>query len=104
MPINGVQAGATGTFQIGFVPPNGVPLPTPPTVTVDDTLVTLGPVSTDGLFTFTASVAATDTAASFNVTVSGINAVGTAISHTFNVPIIAAPPPQITDFTLNQLV
>jgi hypothetical protein len=101
--ITGVQAGATGTFQIGFVPPNGVPLPSPPTVTVDDTLVTLGPVSTDGLFTFTAAVAATDVAKSFNVTVSGTNAAGTALSHTFNVPIIAAAPPQITDFTLNQL-
>ena len=39
MAITGVQAGSTGTFQIGFVPPNGVPLPTPPTVTVDDTNV-----------------------------------------------------------------
>jgi hypothetical protein len=104
MAITGVQAGATGTFQIGFVPPNGVPLPTPPTVSVDDTAnVTLGPVSTDGNFTFTATVLATDPNTSFNVTVSGTNAVGTALSHTFNVPVIAAPPPQITDFTLNQL-
>ena len=101
--ITGVQAGATGTFQIGFVPPNGVPLTSGPTVTVDDTLVTVGPVSTDGLFTFTAAVAATDVAASFNVTVSGVNGAGTAISHTFNVPILAAPKPQITDFSLNQL-
>jgi hypothetical protein len=101
--ITGVQAGATGTFQIGFVPPNGVPLPAPPTVSVDDTSVTLGLVSTDGLFTFTAAVPASDTGASFNVTVSGVNAAGTSISHTFNVPILAAPQPQITDFTLNQL-
>ena len=46
--ITGVQAGATGTFQIGFVPPNGVALTAGPTVTVDDSNVTLGPVSTDG--------------------------------------------------------
>jgi hypothetical protein len=103
MAINGVAVGATGTFQIGFVPPNGVPLPTPPTVTVDDTNVTLSPVSTDGQFTFTAAVAATDTGASFNLTIAGTNAAGTALSHVFNVPIIQAPPPQITDFSLNQL-
>jgi hypothetical protein len=101
--ITGVQAGATGTFQIGFVPPNGVPLTSGPSVTVDDTLVTLGPVSTDGLFTFTAAVSATDVAASFNVTVSGVNGAGTPVSHTFNIPILAAPKPQITDFSLNQL-
>jgi hypothetical protein len=103
MAINGVAVGATGTFQIGFVPPNGVPLPAPPTVAVDDPNVTLGPVSTDGQFTFTAAVSATDTGASFNVTVAGTNAAGTALSHVFNVPIIQAPPPQITDFSLNQL-
>lgn len=103
MAINGVAVGATGTFQIGFVPPSGVPLPTPPTVTVDDTNVTLGAVSTDGQFTFTAAVAAGDTGTSFNLTVSGTNAAGTALQHVFNVPILAAPPVQITDFTLNQL-
>lgn len=101
--ITGVQAGATGTFQIGFVPPNGVPLQSGPTVAVDDSNVALGPVSTDGNFTFTASVAAGDTGTSFNVTVSGVNGKGDSISHTFNVPIIQAPPPQITDFDLNQL-
>ena len=101
--ITGVAVGATGTFQIGFVPPSGVPLPSPPTVAVDDPSVTLGSVSTDGLSTFTAAVGAGDTGASFNVTVSGTNAVGTSLSHTFNVPILSAPPVQITDFTLNQL-
>lgn len=100
--ITGIQAGATGTFQVGFVPPNGVPLTSGPTITVDDTLVSLGPVSTDGLFTFTAAVAASDVAASFNVTVSGVNGIGVSISHSFNVPILAAPKPQIIDFDLNQ--
>ena len=101
--ITGVQAGATGTFQIGFVPPNGVPLPSPPTVTTTDTNVTLSGVSTDGNFTFTAAVAASETATSFPITVSGTNAAGAPLSHTFTVPVIAAPSPQITDFTLNQL-
>src|SRR5215472_4561710 len=103
MAITGIQAGATGTFQIGFVPPNGVPLQSGPTVSADDTNVSLGAVSTDGQFMFTASVAAGDTAASFNITVAGVNGAGTAISHVFNVPIIQAPPPQITDFSLNQV-
>ena len=103
MAITGVAVGATGTFQIGFVPPNGVPLTTGPTVAVDDPAVVLGAVSTDGLFTFTAAVPATDTGASFNVTVNGVNGAGVSISHVFNVPILTAPKPQITDFTLNQL-
>lgn len=103
MPISGIQAGSTGTFQIGFVPPNGVPLQSGPTVSSDDPLVTLGPVSTDGTFTFTASVDASDANTSFNITVAGVNGAGAALTHSFNVPIIAAPPPQITDFTLNQI-
>lgn len=98
MAINGVQAGAQGKFQIGFVPPNGVPLQSPPTVSVDDPKVTLSAV--DGNSQFTADVAADDNGGSFNVTVSGTNGAGNAVSRIFNVPIIA---PQITDFTLEQL-
>lgn len=101
MAITGVSVGSTGTFQIGFVPPNGVPLTSGPSVSVSDSQVTLGPVTAQN--TFTASVAAGDTAASFSVTISGVNGAGTPISHTFTVPIIQAPPPQISDFTLDQL-
>ena len=101
MPINGVAAGGSGVFQIGLVPPNGVPLQSGPTVAVDDTNVTLGPV--DGNLQFTASVAAGDTAAAFNVTVSGINGAGTTISHSFAVPILQPPPVQVTDFSLDQV-
>jgi hypothetical protein len=103
MAITGVQLGATGTFQIGFVPPNGVPLTSGPTVSVDDTNVTLGPVGTPGPNQFTASVPTTDTGASFNLTISGVNGAGTTITHTFNVPILPATPVQITDFSLDQL-
>lgn len=102
MAINGVQVGGSGVFQIGLVPPNGVPLQSGPTVTVDDTNVTLGAVDPTTL-QFSAAVAATDTAASFNVTVAGVNGAGTALSHVFNVPILAAPPVQVTDFSLNQV-
>src|SRR5438132_3570697 len=51
--ITGVKVGATGTFQVGLVPPNGVPLASGPAVSVDDANVTLGPI--DGNLVFTAS-------------------------------------------------
>lgn len=106
MPINGTVVGATSTFQIGFVPAtNFIPLSAGPTVTVDDTNVTLGPVDPTSL-QFTATVASTDTGASYNLTVSGTNDKGAAVTHTFSVPILPTPPPpptSITDFSLNQL-
>jgi len=105
MPISGVVVGAVGTFQIGFVPAtNFIPLPAPPTVSVDDTLVTLSAVDPTA-FTFTATVAATDTGASFNITVAGTNDKGAALTHAFNIPILPTPPPpptSVTDFSLNQ--
>jgi hypothetical protein len=105
--INGTVVGTSSTFQIGFVPAtNFLPLQSGPMVAVDDANVTLGPVSTDGTLTFTASVAASDTGASYNLTVSGVNDKGVAVTHSFNVPILPTPPPPattITDFSLNQL-
>ncbi len=106
MPISGVVVGAVGTFQIGFVPAtNFIPLPSPPTVTVDDALVTLSAVDPTA-FTFTATVASTDAGATFNLTVAGVNDKGAAITHSFGVPILPTPPPppvSVTDFSLNQL-
>ncbi len=99
--INGVQAGGSGVFQIGFVPPNGVPLQSGPTVKTSDSLVKLGAVGPSNQFT--ADVDASDTALSFDVTVEGVNGKGDPLSRTFTVPILAAPPPQITDFTLDQV-
>jgi hypothetical protein len=105
MSISGVVVGAVGTFQISFVPAtNFIPLPSPPTVSVDDTLVTLSAVDPTA-FTFTATVGATDTAASFNITVAGVNDKGAALTHVFNIPILPAPPPpptSVTDFGLDQ--
>jgi hypothetical protein len=104
MAINGTVLGATSSFTIGFVPStNFVPLTSGPTVTVDDTNVTLTLV--DATNSFTASVAASDTGTSYNLTVAGVNGAGAAVTHTFNVPILPLPPPpptQITDFSLNQ--
>ena len=105
MPISGIVVGAVGTFQIGFVPAtNFIPLPQPPTVSADDTNVTLSAVDPTA-FTFTATVASTDTATSFNITVAGVNDQGASLTHSFNIPILPTPPPpptSITDFSLNQ--
>lgn len=105
MAISGTVVGTTSTFSIGLVPAtNFVPLQSGPTVAVDDTLVTLGPV--DANDNFTAAVDASDTGASYNLTISGVNGAGTAITHTFNVPILPLPPPpptQVTDFSLDQV-
>ena len=101
MPITGVAAGATGTFQISLVPPTGVPLQSGPVVAVDDSLVTI--TQPDSTLTFTAAVAASDTGTSFNLTITGVNGAGTPLSHVFNVPILPAPPVQVTDFGLDQL-
>jgi hypothetical protein len=102
MAITGVPAGGTGTFQISFVPPNGVPLSSGPTVATSDSLVTLSAV--DSSFQFTASVGASDVAPTFDVTVSGMNGATppVAISHVFTIPI-PVPPVQITDFGLDQI-
>jgi len=105
MAINGTPLGGTSTFQIGLVPSvNFVPLTSGPTVTVDDANVTLGPVDPKTL-QFTAAVAATDTATSYNLTITGVNGATppATITHSFNVPITAAPPTQVTDFSLSQL-
>jgi hypothetical protein len=105
MAITGVVVGTTETFQIGFVPStNFIPLPTPPTVATDDTLVILSPV--DLSFQFEAAVDPSDTATTFNVTVSGTNDQGAAVMHTFSIPILPTPPPpavSITDFSLDQV-
>lgn len=102
MPILGVQVGSSGVFQASLIPANAVPLQSGPTFASDDLNVTLTQDSVDP-FKVTAAVAAGDTAASFNLTVSGVNGAGTAISHTFAIPLTQAPPPQAVDFDLNQL-
>jgi len=106
MAIVGVVVGAVGTFQISFVPAtNFIPLSAGPAVAVDDANVTLSAVDPTTL-QFTAIVASTDTAASFNLTVTGTNDQGVALTHSFNVPVLPTPPPpptSVTDFDLSQL-
>ena len=102
--ITGTLPGATSTFQIGTVPSsNVVPLESGPSVTVDvnDSNVTLTQPGPNGQFTATVSASPTET--SYNLTVTGVNGAGVTITRTFNVPILAVPAQQITDFTLDQL-
>jgi len=103
--IKGIVLGATGTFQIGFVPAeNFIPLKSGPNVSVDDASATL--TQPDANDDFTIQVPANDTAAGVNVTVTGVNDQGATVMHTFNVPYLPAPPPppqSVTDFSLNQL-
>lgn len=107
MAINGTILGQTSEFQIGLVPATGaVPLQSGPTVSVDDTNVTLSAVGTDGsgnLLTFTAATVTSDTATSYNLTITGVNGAGATITHVFNVPLLPQPVVQVSDFSLNQL-
>jgi len=101
--ITGTVPGATSTFNITMVPAtNFVPLQSGPSVSVDDPKVTL--TQPDANNNFSATVDPTETpGGSYNLTVSGVNGAGVAISHVFNVPIIAPPAQQVTDFGLNQI-
>ncbi len=104
MPITGVNVGGSATFQIGFVPPNGVPLTAGPTVETPDTsgLITLTAVDPT-TNQFSASVDASATLPTFIVGVDGTNGAGEAIHADFVIPILPGAPQQITDFTLDQL-
>jgi hypothetical protein len=107
-PIVGTPVGGTSTFGFSPIGANGQPgllqAGNVPAITVDDPNVTLVP-SADGS-SVSASVAATDTGSSYNLTVAGINSLGAAISTVFNVPILPAvvPPEQpATGFAAEQL-
>jgi hypothetical protein len=103
--ITGVPVGGSGTFVESFVPSNAA-LPAGAVLTVtwtsDDPNVTLAP-SADGT-QVVASVAATDTATSFNLTATGASAALPApiTSRPVNVPILPAPPPLPTALAVNQ--
>jgi hypothetical protein len=108
-PVVGVPAGGTGSFGLAPIGADGNPgllqSGNVPVITVDDTAnVTLTP-SADGS-SVSCAVAAGDTNTSFNLTVSGVNSLGVAISSVFNIPVLAAaPPPEqaATAFSIQQL-
>jgi hypothetical protein len=99
--IVGVPVGSSDVFTALLVPANSVPLQSGPVFSTDDSLVTLTPDPTNA-FKTTAAVGAGDTAASFNLKVDGVNGAGNPITHTFVIPILAAPPVQAVDFDLSQ--
>jgi hypothetical protein len=101
MAITGVPVGGTGTFVAVTAPPgSALQAGSIPVWTVDDTLVSITP-SADG-FSVNASVGAADTAASFNLTISGVSSNGSAISTVTNVPILPAAVVPATGFAVNQ--
>jgi hypothetical protein len=93
-----IVAGKSGTFLRSNLPVGsfGLAKGTVPTYSVDDPAVTLGPDPSDATNTdkFSAAVPATDTGASFNVTVAitpaadATGAPGTPVSNVFNVTIV----------------
>ncbi len=99
--ITGVQAGSSDFFTASLIPANAVALQSGPVFSTDDTQVLLTQ-DTANPFKVTAAVGAGDTAASFNLKIDGVNSVGTAITHTFAIPITKAPPPVAVDFDLSQ--
>jgi hypothetical protein len=105
--INGIQVGGSGHFTASPESAPGIPgslLPgNVPVWSSDDALVAITP-DADGLNAVIA-VDATDTATSFNLTVSGIASNNSPISSKVSVPILPAPPPPAaTGFAIDQTV
>jgi hypothetical protein len=114
MAITGIPVGGQGTFEAdailnGTADAAGFPAGSVDVWTVDDALVTLGPDSGPNNSQVVASVAATDTAASFNLTVSvqmPTPAGGTApapLVMTVNVPITPGAVPVPTGVAITQV-
>src|SRR5262245_33177354 len=102
--ITGVPVGANANFHILPVPPNGAPLQSGPTATADNPGVTVGPTVQEPGNPFAINIAVADGVVeeSFSLTVDGTSDRGNAVSHTFVIPIIAGPAPEIVDFDLDQ--
>jgi hypothetical protein len=99
--IIGIVLGAVGTFTEVPAPVGGaLQAGAIPTWTSDDTLTALTP-STDGT-SVSVATSTSDTATSFNLTVSGVNSAGTAISTSVNVPLLPAAVTPATGFTITQ--
>ena len=101
--IKGIVLGAVGQFTGVPTPAGGLTSGTP-AWSADDPNVVLTP-SADGS-AVAAQTSATDTAASFNLTQSGKDGNGNAISSSVNVPLLAVTPPppvQATGFDIKQI-
>jgi hypothetical protein len=102
MAITGVQVGGVGNFT-AVTDPAGSALQAGnvPSWSADDSNVTIT-AAADGLSAQVA-VAASDTATSFNLTVSGVNSAGAAISTTVSVPVLPAAQVPATGFVIDQV-
>ncbi len=101
LAITGIVLGATGTFTETPTPAGGaLQAGNIPAWTSDDPNTSLTP-SADGS-SVNVATSATDTATSFNLTVSGVNSAGVAISSSVNVPLLPAAAVPATGFTINQ--
>jgi len=101
MAITGIVKGATGTFTETPTPAGGqLQTGDIPVWTSDDPNTSLTP-SADGA-SVNVATSATDAAASFNLTVSGIASDGTAISSSANVPLLPPAVVPATGFDINQ--
>lgn len=99
--INGIVKGSVGTFTETPSPAgSSLQAGNVPVWTSDDPLTTLTP-SADGTSVSVATSAA-DTAASFNLTVSGVSSDGTAISTSANVPLLPPAVVPAKGFDINQ--
>jgi len=88
---NGVVQGTTGYFQASTLPIGSLLKPgTVPTFSTGDTSVTLAPTPDGDPNKIAASVALTEALPSFGLTISGTALDGTAISTTFNIPVLPA--------------
>jgi hypothetical protein len=101
MAINGIPVGGMGSFSEVPDPPGSSLQPgNIPVWSSDDPLTSLTP-SADGT-SVSVSVASSDTASSFNLTVSGVSSNGNAISKTDSVPILPAVVVPATGFVISQ--
>jgi len=108
-----IIAGQTGTFVRSNLPAGsgGLATGTVPSYSVDDPAVNLGPDPSDPSNTdkFSAAVPASDTGASFNITVTITPAAdasgspGAQVQNVFNVTINPAPPPPFVPTTGSDL-
>lgn len=101
--INGILAGQTGTFQAVLVPADSVMPPGQVPVWQSDNAAAAVSIDQNDASGLTASVAV-DAAASgsFNLTVSVTKSDGTQASGTAEVPILQAPPVELSSFDLVQ--
>lgn len=105
MPTNfTVKPGDSFQLTASVVPTGGaLQAGSIPVWSCDDPSVTLQPVPTDPTgMVINGVTLATDTAASFNVTLTGINSLGATISNTQNMAFIAAAAAPATGFSFVQ--